>query len=116
MRLPAVLGAFLAWVSCCAGCGPKLPPGTPERNMATQLKAETVALVKTRSDGRVKPFCTGVWVSPTAILTAGHCVAHAGESEDRAEADRVAEEFELTPAGAAWDPVGHAIQYKTQDA
>ncbi len=35
----------------------------------------TVALVTYTKSGEVRPFCSGVWVGPTTILTANHCVA-----------------------------------------
>lgn len=40
---------------------------------AEDLAQKTVALVEVDGDD-VRPFCTGVWVSQTSILTANHCV------------------------------------------
>lgn len=52
------------------------PVSTPSRvEQASQLRAMTVALVAHSEAGETIPFCTGVWVSETAILTAFHCVA-----------------------------------------
>lgn len=36
--------------------------------------SQTVALMRRDTDGDVGSYCTGVWVSPTHILTAHHCV------------------------------------------
>jgi S1-C subfamily serine protease len=41
---------------------------------ASALESKTVALVQSDGLGSVQPFCTGVWVSSTTILTALHCV------------------------------------------
>jgi S1-C subfamily serine protease len=41
---------------------------------AAALESRTVALVQSDGLGSVVPFCTGVWVSSTTILTALHCV------------------------------------------
>lgn len=42
--------------------------------IAKQSKLETIALIYTQLDGEQIPFCTGVWVDKTTILTANHCV------------------------------------------
>ena len=42
--------------------------------IAKQSKLETVALIRTDLDGDQIAFCTGVWISPTVILTANHCI------------------------------------------
>ena len=41
---------------------------------ATDLAAKSVALVQRDLGGKVRSYCTGVWVSETSILTAYHCV------------------------------------------
>lgn len=59
-------------------CGRSAPPAntpTPGHvEEASMLEARTVALVSTDDNGNVRPYCSGVWVSPTTILTANHCV------------------------------------------
>jgi S1-C subfamily serine protease len=45
--------------------------------MAAELRDETVGLFVPDEDGEMTVFCTGVWVSDTEILTAGHCSEHA---------------------------------------
>jgi S1-C subfamily serine protease len=40
---------------------------------ASELVAKSVALVA-RVDGELKAYCSGVWVSPTTIATANHCM------------------------------------------
>lgn len=49
-------------------------PPAEKANFVDVLKDKTVALVQRDSDGDVAAFCTGVWVSPTEILTADHCI------------------------------------------
>ena len=46
-------------------------PGSPVYRHSSDA---TVALVTRLDDGRVVPFCTGVWVSNNEIMTAAHCV------------------------------------------
>jgi S1-C subfamily serine protease len=41
---------------------------------ARDLETKTVALVSENEDGESRAYCTGVWISPTDILTANHCV------------------------------------------
>jgi hypothetical protein len=48
-----------------------LPPTGPQ--LVQQISGQTVALVDEQSKDQ-QPFCTGVWISPTVILTAQHCV------------------------------------------
>lgn len=76
MRSLLLLAFSLAWLSCCAGCGVAPAPNTPHRELAGRLEYETVALMRETDDGHIRPFCAGVWVSPRAIVTAGHCVEH----------------------------------------
>lgn len=38
------------------------------------LSNSTVALVARNDEGNIRPYCTGVWVSETEIVTAAHCV------------------------------------------
>lgn len=49
---------------------------------AQRLEDRTVALVMRRDDDSLRPFCSGVWVSKTTILTAAHCVKDIGSDED----------------------------------
>ncbi len=79
MRNLRALHAFVVAVLAIvllAGCThPKPAPAAPTRTeAAVDLEAKTIALVMRNDEGRVRPFCTGVWVSPTSILTAAHCV------------------------------------------
>src|SRR5262249_45798453 len=50
-------------------------PSTPSHvEAAADLESKTIALVGRTDDGELRPFCTGVWVSGSSILTARHCV------------------------------------------
>jgi S1-C subfamily serine protease len=63
------------------GCGGLKTPVRSADALHTHIGNSTVALVRTVR-GEVKPFCTGVWISDTEILTANHCIAHDDEEED----------------------------------
>jgi S1-C subfamily serine protease len=63
-------------IALVLGCAPsaKAPAGHVDR--ARVLRDKTVALVQFDEESEsVRAYCTGVWVSETAILTAAHCVA-----------------------------------------
>lgn len=67
----------------CCGVMPLTPAGR-----ANLLDSDTVALIHTYK-GETHVFCTGVWVSPSVILTAEHCVkglAHRIAQEQAIEA------------------------------
>lgn len=55
------------------GCLGTLPHAA-RRAMVKNLADQTVALVRVDDDGDVLPYCTGVWVGHSFILTAAHCV------------------------------------------
>jgi S1-C subfamily serine protease len=61
------------------------------------IGASTVALVLLDDEGGSKPYCTGVWINNSEIVTAGHCVAH--DEED---------------ANAGESPVGDKLYYVVQ--
>ncbi len=60
-----------------AGCAGQVPSRVPlsHPDMAENLAAKTVALVGLQDDGTVRAYCSGVWVSPTVVMTANHCVS-----------------------------------------
>lgn len=70
---------FLFGLLCgaCGGLGsPAVVSSAPFSHVeaADDLRAKTVALVGRDDDDAPRVNCTGVWVSRTSILTAGHCV------------------------------------------
>lgn len=71
----SLLFAVLLINSLCACCGstPQPKPLSPV-DIASSIDNATVALTRVDEDGDTIPFCTGVWVSQTVILTAGHCL------------------------------------------
>lgn len=63
--------ALIAALStACAHC----TTGEIRAAQVPNLYSQTVALMKRDGDGDMFSYCTGVWVSPTVILTAAHCV------------------------------------------
>lgn len=50
------------------------PPARDHVASAHAIESKTVALVQLDDDGALDPYCAGVWVSSTTILTAFHCV------------------------------------------
>ncbi len=62
--------AAFASVVACTSTAP--PAAVPASRVVPDLAAQTVALYTLDS---VAPRCTGVWVGPKRILTAGHCVS-----------------------------------------
>lgn len=66
---------FLALLVFLAACVPTRGSQTPHTRDALDLETKTIALVMPTSDGSVRAFCSGVWVSSDEIITANHCVA-----------------------------------------
>ncbi len=68
------LGLFLG---ACTTAHPRAQaPSTTFSHVAEAagLVSKSVALVR-HTDGTAQAYCSGVWVSPSVILTANHCVA-----------------------------------------
>lgn len=67
---------LLVAFAACATPGPALKGGQLDSSSGSveDLTAKTVALVVPRIDMRVRAYCSGVWVSSKAILTAHHCI------------------------------------------
>jgi S1-C subfamily serine protease len=74
-----MVGLILTLVACSSSL--KTPVRSPD-SLHSHLGSSTVALVMTREDGDVRPYCTGVWVSPDEILTAKHCIEREVEGVD----------------------------------
>lgn len=66
------LTALVLSALAAAGCTPSRAPTT---NAVEAIADETVALVLRDDEGAARAYCAGVWVSPSAIITAAHCVA-----------------------------------------
>jgi S1-C subfamily serine protease len=67
------------------------PSQTPEKNvLINHLGHSTVALIYNDGDDTddevnpIKPYCSGVWVDQTHILTAFHCLKNIGDMTERA--------------------------------
>jgi S1-C subfamily serine protease len=69
--LKLISAAMIAvFATACAHC----TTGEIRSALVPELKSKTVALMKRDRDGDMAAYCTGVWVSPTVVLTAAHCV------------------------------------------
>ncbi len=70
--------SFLSFLIFACGTvpGPLFPMAVaaPTEPVA-DLVSKTVALVDPELGGRIRPYCSGVWVSGTTIITANHCVS-----------------------------------------
>lgn len=98
------------------GCvkAPEAPPPARAKTMSVEtLRAQSVALVQQPrglmalfTGGMPRVFCSGVWVSPTSVLTADHCV----DQEDE-ETEAVIKDYEITTADDVQDPTT-GKQYK----
>jgi S1-C subfamily serine protease len=117
MRSLTLLGFSLAWISACVGCGTRPEPQAPARQLAAQLEAETVAIVRLvdddgndSEDGKPTSYCAGVFVSPSVIVTAEHCVVILGMTPDRLELHRAGADDDLP----RWNPTGQRARYAMQ--
>jgi S1-C subfamily serine protease len=105
----------ILWIGACAGCGTIPSPATPHRELAALLEVETVALVRLvdnegdpDENGHPTMYCSGVWISPRSILTAGHCIEGAGEPDINHLLRS------LDPDIATWDPIGQEVLFAQQ--
>lgn len=71
-----LLGVLLGACARPASVATPIAPQAPTRGFAAaDLTRKTVALVRIdEDDGSAHAFCSGVWISPSRILTAAHCV------------------------------------------
>lgn len=70
---------FLMMLLVLAACGSPITraiemPAPNHVSMAQVLKSRAVALVAKDRKGEFRAYCSGVWVGPSTILTAQHCV------------------------------------------
>jgi V8-like Glu-specific endopeptidase len=91
-KLLSIVGLVFLMMGCSSSL--RTPVRAPD-GLHQHIGAATVALVRIDADGDVLPFCTGVWISQTEILTAGHCIVH---DED----------------GDNFDPSGRKVYYVVQ--
>ncbi len=67
--------ALLAAAIAVAACNPRPAPLPPTKvETASVLKEKTVALVRDNEERELRAYCTGVWVSDAAFLSAHHCI------------------------------------------
>ncbi len=60
-------------VGACSGQQPPVDRAPSHVADAAELASKTVALVVLDEEGGAHAYCTGVWISPSTILTARHC-------------------------------------------
>ena len=112
--LRALLAVFAATLTACASA-PKAPSS---RQLAVNLELETVALVRLANsvgipddNGKLTMYCSGVFVSPTVILTAKHCVALLGMTPEQ----MIAHMLEMDEGVEPPNPVGATARFSTED-
>ncbi len=66
----AALALIAALSTACMHC----TTGEIRAAQVPELKSKTVALMARDGDGDMGSYCTGVWVSPSVIVSAAHCV------------------------------------------
>lgn len=116
-----IIGVFALLVSLflicsvfCACCtiNVKTPSGP---QLAQMSSSETVALVHIDQDGDPLPFCSGVWVSKTVILTANHCVEGLAEKITQENKDKLPdssiEGLLQSLAAPPVEPLGLTVHY-----
>lgn len=97
----------IAMMLGCSGCGSSMHTAVRGPDpLHKHIGSSTVALVKLDDSGDAKPFCTGVWVSDTEILTAGHCVAHEEEDGDDSITNPIGDKIGYVAAGEAVEVYG----------
>lgn len=105
--MPVLLVALCVLAGCCAQ-GETKPPDVPVLSQATlvaSIMSDTIALVHRDEDNDLSPFCAGVWLSDTLIVTAFHCaLAGAGKNVSNNIAD-----------DATDDVTGTTISYITHE-
>ncbi len=69
-RLLAVLSVSFLVIACTSQ--PAIYPASGATTIAAGIVEQTVALYSLNA---ASPRCTGIWVAPRRILTAGHCVS-----------------------------------------
>ncbi len=102
MTLSTHISAFISLVCAFVACAPV--PCAPVRDVVPEVVDATVALVVDLEDGGTATICSGVWVDPVHVATAGHCA----EALARLAAGVDPED------GPQVDPIGLVIQYATQ--
>lgn len=87
------------------------PPTTPTRQLAAELEAETVAMVRVNDEGKAAMYCSGVFVSANVIVTAEHCVAFLGMPVERMMLHVLGLDGDMP----RWDPVGQEAKFARQE-
>jgi hypothetical protein len=98
------------------GCGMKPVPQVPHQALVAQLESETVALIRLvdadgddDDNGHPKAYCAGVFIAPTVIVTAEHCVNFLGLTP----LQKLARELDIDDGKPS--AIGWTARYQTQD-
>jgi S1-C subfamily serine protease len=84
MRILIAIAA-LSLMGACDSCvaAPQLPPSKyidSQDNVSRLLNATVDFVMRDPEDGSWHSFCSGSFVSPTTLSTAGHCIVRRGET------------------------------------
>jgi hypothetical protein len=93
-------------------CSPQRPASAPLRdapNVAEKVEDKSVAILS--GDHAI---CGGVWLSPSEILTAFHCVRDAGKPETIDAFQSMLDALHLDVELPEWDPTGQEVQYSNK--
>lgn len=110
--------APIVYLAGCLGCYTthvSAPKAAPTSALVATLDQMTVAMVhRVNEDGKpqimdgkygvIMPYCSGVWVAPSLIVTSFHCVEKAG----RPPMFRLWGQSLTVPQ---WDPTGHTVYF-----
>lgn len=99
--------SLIALATTACASAPRTPPS---RQLAAELEADTVALVRTDKNDKPGMYCAGVFVSPTVVLTASHCVEWLALTPEQI----VAHLLGLADDDEKPNPVGKQAAFSTQ--
>jgi len=76
-KVRIILVSFAIALMGCVCARPNIKTSSQDegrKNFIRDLESRTVALVTDDGSGKLKPYCSGVWIDGEKFLTAAHCV------------------------------------------